>query len=82
MLYFTSDVEKYIPSVNVFSIQQVQEAVKNVTDKLAEAAFSGTGGDDTSSVATNSLLIHLGLIKCEVRAAMTVMMTCWNNKIF
>lgn len=56
----------------------MQEAVKNVTEQLAEAAFSGAGGNDTSSVATNSLLIHLGLIKCEVRA---VMMICWNNQI-
>ncbi|KAK8393756.1 hypothetical protein O3P69_006816 [Scylla paramamosain] len=45
--------------------KQVQEAVKTATDQLAQAVFAEEPKDDLSSVATNSLLIHLGLIKCE-----------------
>ncbi|XP_045114674.1 ran GTPase-activating protein 1-like isoform X2 [Portunus trituberculatus] len=44
--------------------KQVQEAVKTTTDQLTQAIFS-ENPEDLSSVATNSLLIHLGLIKCE-----------------
>lgn len=44
--------------------EQVQEAVKTTTDQLAETIFAEKP-DDLSSAATNAMLIHLGLIKCE-----------------
>lgn len=44
---------------------KVQEAVKRATEELAKAAFTSEGSE-LSSLPTNSLLVHLGLIKSEV----------------
>ncbi|KAG7164319.1 Ran GTPase-activating protein 1-like [Homarus americanus] len=45
--------------------EEVQEAVKNTTGHLAKAIFTIAQNGDMSSIATNNLLVHLGLIKCE-----------------
>lgn len=45
---------------------QVQKAVNAATEQLAKAAFAAAQKNDSLSLATNSLLVHLGLIKCEV----------------
>ncbi|XP_042868321.1 ran GTPase-activating protein 1-like [Penaeus japonicus] len=44
---------------------EVQKAVNAATEQLAKAAFAAAQKNDSLSLATNSLLVHLGLIKCE-----------------
>ncbi|ROT80000.1 hypothetical protein C7M84_001272 [Penaeus vannamei] len=44
---------------------EVQKAVNAATEQLAKAAFAAAQKSDSLSLATNSLLVHLGLIKCE-----------------
>ncbi|KAK8734106.1 hypothetical protein OTU49_006018 [Cherax quadricarinatus] len=54
-------------SIAIASNNEIQEAVKNATEHIAKAVFAAAQNGDLSSVVTNNLLVHLGLIKCEVK---------------
>lgn len=54
-----------IASLATTNSSEVEESVKNTTVLLFKTAFTTAQQEDLLSVAVNSLLVHLGFIKCE-----------------